>query len=138
MDVKEIADRCPFDTLFTKNVPHILERIFLSLDYNSFKECLKVNKALNGLLTSESFQVKAKLMFQKEIESEKKAPVQLWFAARYGHIEEVKRLLSSGMVDVNKVSHQLCCRHAATTPLFEVCRRDKLQVLGGKWKGSRL
>ena len=70
MDRELLVHPCAFGTLFTRNVPHILERIFLSLDYYLFNECLKVNKAWNGLLTSESFKVKAKLLFHKEIEEE--------------------------------------------------------------------
>ena len=30
-----------FDTLFKRNVPHIIENIFFSLDYKSFKTCMK-------------------------------------------------------------------------------------------------
>ena len=29
---------CAFDKLFTKSVPHILEKIFLFLDFESFKK----------------------------------------------------------------------------------------------------
>ena len=32
-----------FDKLFVMNVPHILEKIFLSLDYESFKKCHDVS-----------------------------------------------------------------------------------------------
>ena len=42
---------CSFDTLFTKNVPHIMEKIFLSLDPASFKACLDVSKSWNEVLT---------------------------------------------------------------------------------------
>ena len=50
---------CAFDTLFTKHVPHILEKIFLSLDYESFKSCCQASNAWKKVLTSESFQSKA-------------------------------------------------------------------------------
>ena len=46
----------PFDLLFRKNVPHILEKIFLYLDYESYKSCLMVNKRWNQFLTSDSFK----------------------------------------------------------------------------------
>ena len=59
----ETMDPCAFDMLFTRSVPNILEKIFLSLDYNSFKACLEVSKAWKGLLVSESFKRKAKLVF---------------------------------------------------------------------------
>ena len=57
-----------FDTLFAKNVPHILEKIFLSLDYESFKACQRVNNSWNVLLTSASFIKKARTLFQKGIQ----------------------------------------------------------------------
>ena len=64
-----------FDTLMTKNVPHILEKIFLSLDYESFKACGKVNNKWKGLLTSESFKTRAELEFKDEIEKEHRARI---------------------------------------------------------------
>ena len=89
---------CYFDTLFTKNVPHILEKIFLTLDYQSFKECLKANNKWRGLLTSERFMSKAKSTFQSDISEDEK---KLLIAARQDNSQDIKRLLSSGLVDVN-------------------------------------
>ena len=89
---------CAFDTLMSKNVPHILEKIFLSVDYKTFKECIKVNKIWRGFLTSESFQVKAKLIFCEGILNEQR---ELWQAAMWGKVEVAKRILSYVMVDVN-------------------------------------
>ena len=92
-------EHCAFDELFTKSLPHILEKIFLSLDYESFKNCMKVSKAWNELLTSETFKRKAKSVFQKEIKQEHLK--KLLFATCIGNTEEVKGILSTGMVDVN-------------------------------------
>lgn len=62
-----------FDTLFTKSFPHILEKIFFSLDYASYKTCMEVKKAWNELLKSESYHKKSKTVFYKGIlEDEKK------------------------------------------------------------------
>ena len=58
---------CAFDSLLTKSVPHILEKIFLSLDYESYKTCVRVRNAWKELLLSEPFQGKAKASFRKEI-----------------------------------------------------------------------
>ena len=91
-----------FDKLFAKNVPHILEKIFLSLDYESFKSCMEVSTAWNGFLKSESFKKKAKSMFHKDLSKEEE---ELWYAVRDGNMEVVRRLLSSGMLDVNSRSH---------------------------------
>ena len=90
---------CYFDILFTKNVPHVLEQILFSLDYGSFKRCLRVNKAWNKLLNSESFQKKSRHIFQKEINLE--CERRLWKASKDGQIEEVRSLLLNKMLDVN-------------------------------------
>ena len=45
---------CPFDMLFIRSVPHVPEMIFLCLDYESFKRCLKVNKEWKQLIMSKA------------------------------------------------------------------------------------
>ena len=45
-----------FGVLFAKSVPHILEKIFFSLDYRSFQTCFKVNSVWNQLLSSQPYQ----------------------------------------------------------------------------------
>ena len=67
------ADPCGFCTLFTKSVPHILEKIFFSLDYESFKKCLEVSTAWKELLTSESFIIRGKMVFREEILKDEKS-----------------------------------------------------------------
>ena len=49
---------CEFDKLFTRSVPHILERIFFSLDYVSFTACRDVCKAWSELHASEVYRQK--------------------------------------------------------------------------------
>ena len=91
-------DPCSFDKLFSKNVPHVLEKIFLSLDYKSYKKCLKVNKDWNRVLTSNSFQMKGKLVFNIEILED---TLILYHAAKRGERANVQELLSTRMIDVN-------------------------------------
>ena len=86
-----------FDSLFTKSVPHILENIFLSLDYESFKACRKVNNIWKELFASESFKKKARGVFDKEIHDE------IWLAVNKGNAKAVKRITSEGMVDINRL-----------------------------------
>ena len=86
---------CAFDSLVRVSVPHILEKIFLSLDYKSFKSCKKVSISWNELLTSESFKRMGKAIFQEDIEWE------LRQASLNGNSKEVSSILSSDMVDVN-------------------------------------
>ena len=97
---------CPsvLDALLSKNVPHILEKIFFSLDYASFKECCQVSNKWNVILTSDMYQTKGKSVFCKDIREEEK---KLHAASGVGNTEEVRRLLSCGMVDVNSIQGDL-------------------------------
>ena len=101
MEEGKASSPCAFDTLLTKNLPHIFEKIFLSLDYNSFKACLGVSKAWKGLLVSESFRRKAKLVFCREILRDE---LNLWEASRTGNKDVVRKLLLSGTMNVNSVT----------------------------------
>ena len=61
---------CAFDILFSRNVPHIPEKIFFYLDFESFKTCLNVSDAWNKLLTAESYQKKAASVFREDMLNE--------------------------------------------------------------------
>ena len=62
-DLENICNTSGFDFLLRRNVQHIWEKIFLSLDYESFKKCLAVCQAWNDIFTEESFVAKAKSTF---------------------------------------------------------------------------
>ena len=83
-------DLCAIDKLFAKSVPHILEKIFFSLDYESYKHCLEVNTKWNALLISESYLKIGRSMFQDDIANDEKT-LLLWIA-RDGNEKEVRRL----------------------------------------------
>ena len=106
----EIHSQCNFVKLFSPSFPHILEKIFFSLDYESYKNCLEVNSEWKGVLTSERYKTKGRTVFTKEIvEDERK----LHWAAMTGRRDDVRLLLASGMVNVNCKDSVLYCR----TPL---------------------
>ena len=88
----------PFDTLFTRNVPHILEKIFFSLDYESYKLCLEVSKVWNDLLSTESYKKRAKYEYKQEISDDVK---ELYRQSNDGNIDAVMKIISIGLVDVN-------------------------------------
>ena len=96
----ETMDPCAFDTLFSKSVPHILEKIFFSLDYASFKNCFEVCSEWNGLLTTKQYQRRGKLVFHDEL---KKDGEKLWHASIYGRSGEVRTLLVSRMLYVDSL-----------------------------------
>ena len=82
-----------FDALFKRSVPHILERIFFSLDYDSFSACDKVCKVWNDLLSSESYIRKSCELLLEKVDNEER----LCEVSEEGNVPEVARLLSSGV-----------------------------------------
>ena len=70
-------------------------KIFFSLDWNSFKGCLEVCRIWKDLLMSESFHKVGASVYRKAIHDE------LWHAVINGQTNEVRHILSSGMVDMN-------------------------------------
>ena len=98
-----------FGKLLTKSVPHLLEKIFLNLDYESYKACHEVCITWNQLLLSESFKKRAKAIYQEEI---LKDHTKLCSSSKAGDLAEVRRILSTEMVDVN-------CLTKRSTPLCQ-------------------
>ena len=116
------VDPCAFDAILTKNVPHILEKIFLSLDYGSFKKCLDLNTTWKELLTTDSYKMKGKHVFWQKILLD---GGNLWHYSMCGKTEEVRRLLCSGMVDVNLIKEG----DKESTPLYEAVSRGHIEVV---------
>ena len=112
---------CAFDKLYTRNVPHILEKIFFSLDYKSFKTCLNVNETWHKLLSSEAFQKRAKSVFHEEISNDEK---NLWNAASKNNVEKVMSLLSTGLLNINVVN-----RSWNTTPLHIAAKNGHKNIV---------
>ena len=80
-----------FDTF-----PDIQEMIFFSLDYKSYKAYLEVNGT--QLLTSERYITKGKSVFKEEVLMDEE---ELCIAARSNNTDKARRLLATGMVNVN-------------------------------------
>ena len=110
MAAEELDSPCHFASLFSKNVPHILEYIFFSLDYESYKQCIEVNYGWRELLTSRSYKAKAYKDFKKDVIEDHK---KLRIAAKEGNTDEIRRLLSCGITNVN------CRDICGSTPLHE-------------------
>ena len=84
-----------FDKLLSKVVPHIHEKIFFSMDYASFKNCLEVSVQWHEMLTSESFKRKGQYVFHEETHMELKE------AAGIGNVAKIQMILSNFMIDMN-------------------------------------
>ena len=68
METEVNLDYSAIEALFSKNLPHLLEKIFFSLDYESYKRCLEVSVVWRNLLTSDSFKKRGKSVFCTEID----------------------------------------------------------------------
>ena len=90
-----------FDILFGRNVPHILERMFFSLDYESFQTCFGVSDNWRMLLKSETIQRKAKLSFQDEIWEDQFGLHTASFKGDFVSFLRVKGFTSFGLLDIN-------------------------------------
>ena len=108
-----------FDKLFTKTRPHILEMICVSLDFESFKKCLKVSRAWSGVLTRKVFLTKVKLVFSKDIILDE---MTLRKMSREGDTHGVQRILSSGLVNVD-------CDDGIDTPLILAAIMGHLEIM---------
>ena len=117
--MKVIMESNGFDKLFTKTRPHILEMICLSLDFESFKKCLKVSRAWSGVLTRKVFLTKVKLVFSKDIILDE---MTLRKMSREGDTHGVQRILSSGLVNVD-------CDDGIYTPLILAAIMGHLEIM---------
>ena len=123
MACKEYDVPSSLEALFTRDMWHILEKIFFSLDYKSYKKCLEVNKVWHELLTSESYQRKGKLVFQDDLMKEED---KLHKVFQYsGAAQEVRRLICTKMLDLN------CVRggYDASTALSKASRHGHCEVI---------
>ena len=138
-----MADIHPeFDKLLTKSVPHILEKIFFSLDYESFKICHEVSNSWKELLTSVPFQKKAQSMY---LEAKQDNEKKLANFARKGNSEKVCHILAIG-VDPNCKSNKskytplywaIIKNHTEVVKLLLQAGADPNQVIGGLMVGRR-
>ena len=126
MEAKRIKLECGFDMLFTKSVPHIQEKIFLNLDYSSFKQCMKVSLTWRELLSSDSYKRLGKDAFQEDMNDE----LQQIFTEGTEH--EAIRILSSGMVDVkypyNSVNLLFCAANNDWRDVVKLLLREDAEV----------
>ena len=87
-----------FLKLFAKNVPHIPEQIFFSLDYDTFNTCVKVCTTWHMLIKSPRYQKKARSLFRHEIREHEE---ELWTASREGDVKKVRRIVQKELIDVD-------------------------------------
>ena len=98
MEGQESVGTCCFNELQNTNAPHLIEKIFFLLEYDSFKTCMEVNGLWSKLLKSKSYQKRARSVFKRGIFKDHE---ELQRATYQGNTDEVRKLLSSGMLDVD-------------------------------------
>ena len=67
---KNVSSKSSFDINVKKNVPRILEKVFLSLDYESFKSCFKRRIALRPRWKTEELPKALEALFEEIEKSE--------------------------------------------------------------------
>jgi len=116
------------------DIPHILEKIFLYLDFTSLKTCFEVSLDWRKILKSESFQKKAKDVFAVEIAMDVQKLVK---ASSEGNTEEIMQLLdlqiyrSTDLLDINGAAEldYDCYLLNPTTPLIIAAHKGRVNVV---------
>ena len=99
-----------FYKLLNKNVPHIIEKIFLYLDYESYIKCHEVCDAWSKILETESIRRRSKALYHDEMVDD------LFKATKARNIKQITRLLSIGInINVTK----FITKYSIKTPLIE-------------------
>ena len=120
-DLQETSSLGTFGILFARNVPHILENIFLSLDNKCFQSCLEVNKTWRELLLTAPYQRKLEEMLAEK----KKNSTKLHNAiSKSRTVEEIERLIDNLVVDVN-----FALGLDETTPLIKASKAGDKRVV---------
>ena len=88
-----------FGKLFDRNVPHILENIFFSLDYDSFMVCAKVCKTWERLFSLASYKAKSSelLAVKNKFEDDFCLLIRNWDRQDDDTVEKIRYLLSRGI-----------------------------------------
>ena len=109
-------------------VPHILEKIFFSMDYTSLKTCMNVSKTWRKLLLTTPYRKRLgelwkELLIEKPVNEKK-----LYDASKEGDTEVVMKLCNNPVVDVN-VEITLRWNGHYSTPLIEAARGGHEEVI---------
>ena len=117
-----------FGAQSNRDVPHILEKIFFSMDYTSLEKCMNVSKTWRKLLSTTPYQ-KRFLELWKELLIEKPAiEKKLYDASEKGDTEVVMKLCNNPVVDVNVVI-TVMGGWLKSTPLIEAARGGHEEVI---------
>ena len=117
-----------FGAQSTRDVPHILEKIFFSMDYTLLKTCMIVSKTWRKLLLTTPYQKRLKELWKELLIEKPVNEKKLYDASKEGDTEVVMKLCNNPVVDVN-VEITLRWNGHYSTPLIEAARGGHEEVI---------
>ena len=121
MEAEQVYEETDYYKLFAEGFPHILEKIIFSGNYSTYKKCLRIDSYYRKTLTTERYITKGKTVFKRAIKKDER---KLSKTARNNNTREAKKLLASGMIDVNEIVHG----HLEWTPLHEAAKYGSYEM----------
>ena len=86
-----------------RDVPHILEKIFFSMDYTSLETCMNVSKTWRKLLLTTPYRKRLEELWEELLIEKPVNERKLHDASKEGDTEMVMKLCNNPVVDVNVV-----------------------------------
>ena len=117
-----------FGAQSNRDVPHILEKIFFSMDYTSLKTCMNVSKTWRKLLLTTPYHNRLKELWKELLIEKPVNEKKLYDASKEGDTEVVMKLCNNPVVDVN-VEITLRWNGHYSTPLIEAARGGHEEVI---------
>ena len=118
-----------FGAQSNRDVPHILEKIFFSMDYTSLKTCMNVSKTWRKLLLTTPYQKRLKELWKELLKEKPVNEKKLYDASKEGDTEVVMKLCNHPVVDVNVVIPLGPWLQSQSTPLIEAARGGHEEVI---------
>ena len=112
-----------------RDVPHIVEKIFFSMDYTSLKTCMIVSKTWRKLLSTTPYQKRLQELWWELLVERPVIEKKLYDASKEGDTEMVMKLCKNPVVDVNVVITLMDQHLHQSTPLIMAARGGHEEVI---------
>ena len=107
-----------FGAQSNRDVPHILEKIFFSMDYTSLETCMNVSKTWRKLLLTTPYLKRLEELWKELLMEKPVNEKRLCAASKEGDTEMVMKLCKNPVVDVNVVITLMGQHLNQSTPLI--------------------
>ena len=118
-----------FGAQSNRDVPHILEKIFFSMDYTSLKTCMNVSKTWRKLLLTTPYLKRLEELWKELLKEKPVNEKKLCDASKEGDTEMVMKLCKNPVVDVNVVITLMGQHLNQSTPLIMAARGGHEEVI---------